>query len=620
MPDNLILLPAPRHLTRGEGTVTLPDHKLIVLDTADPSGLWFTATGLQQTLRQQAGLDWELTAGSAVPAKQVGLTLNLMPGGTTHPQGYQLTIGPRGISVIAGNPAGAFYAGQTLGQILRQAGAGLPVLQIKDWPDFSQRGVMLDISRDKVPTMETLFSLVDMLASWKINQLQLYTEHTFAYRRHPQVWAGASPLTGQEILALDAYCRERFVELVPNQNTFGHMRRWLIHDRYRSLAECPTGCDTAWGYFEEPFSLCPGDPGSLALVRSLMEELLPHFSSRQFNVGCDETVDLGQGRSREAVAERGRGRVYLDFLLKIYREVKARGYTMQFWGDIIMEHPELVAALPPDIVALEWGYEADHPFDKHGAQFAASGIPFYVCPGSSSWNSVAGRTDNTVANLRNAAENGLKYGATGYLITDWGDDGHWQPLPVSYLGFAYGAALAWAYQTNRDQEIDRLVSLYAFQDANRIMGRLAFDLGNAYRETELPLPNRSVLFQILQERPEKIAGYESLTKANLQKTLTYIDDVTASLPAAQITRSDATLIKQEFSWAARMLRHACRRGMWALEEARHGENSAQRRQLAGEAGELLAGHREIWPARNRPGGFKDSQARLEKMGRDYDLT
>ena len=149
-------------------------------------------------------------------------------------------------------------------------------------------------------------------------------------------------MTGEEILALDAYCRERYIELVPNQNSFGHMARWLTHPRYRPLAETQDGFDTPWGHDDYPLSLCPVDPGSMELVRSLFDELLPHFSSRQFNVGCDETIDLGQVRSKAAVEELGTGRVYLDFLLQIYREVKARGRTMQFWGDIIMAHPELV--------------------------------------------------------------------------------------------------------------------------------------------------------------------------------------------------------------------------------------------------------------------------------------
>ena len=117
-------------------------------------------------------------------------------------------------------------------QLFRQFPNGVPCLHIEDWPDFPTRGVMIDISRDKVPTMATLYALVDLLASMKINQLQLYTEHTFAYRNHPEAWAEASPMTGEEILALDAYCRARFIQLVPNQNSFGHMERWLKLPRY----------------------------------------------------------------------------------------------------------------------------------------------------------------------------------------------------------------------------------------------------------------------------------------------------------------------------------------------------------------------------------------------------
>jgi len=121
----------------------------------------------------------------------------------------------------------------------------LVCIDINDWPDFPNRGVLLDISRDKVPTMKTLYELVDLLSEWKINQFQLYTEHTFAYRNHGVVWDKAGPMTGEEILALDMYCRERFVELVPNQNSFAHMERWLKHKEYLHLAEredspCPT--------------------------------------------------------------------------------------------------------------------------------------------------------------------------------------------------------------------------------------------------------------------------------------------------------------------------------------------------------------------------------------------
>lgn len=78
------------------------------------------------------------------------------------------------------------------------------------------QGYQLDISRCKVPTMSTLFRMVDFLASLGYNQFQLYTEHTFAYSKHETVWREASPMTPDEIRALDSYCAERGIELVPN--------------------------------------------------------------------------------------------------------------------------------------------------------------------------------------------------------------------------------------------------------------------------------------------------------------------------------------------------------------------------------------------------------------------
>ena len=63
---------------------------------------------------------------------------------------------------------------------------------MEDWGAFPTRGLMLDISRDKVPTMESLRGMIDVLASLKFNHLQLYTEHTFAYTGHGAVWREAS--------------------------------------------------------------------------------------------------------------------------------------------------------------------------------------------------------------------------------------------------------------------------------------------------------------------------------------------------------------------------------------------------------------------------------------------
>ena len=79
-------------------------------------------------------------------------------------QGYTLEISPQGIALTGHDLAGAFYGVCTLNQLIRQFGATLPALGIADYPDYAARGIMLDVSRCKVPTLDTLFELVDLLA------------------------------------------------------------------------------------------------------------------------------------------------------------------------------------------------------------------------------------------------------------------------------------------------------------------------------------------------------------------------------------------------------------------------------------------------------------------------
>lgn len=616
--EEWILLPQPQRLSRLEGVHRFQAGRLIWLE-GDAGALLRTGQSIQESLAA-IGPPWELTAAQGRQPSLLGAIVQVDPHQIPPPEGYALTIGREQIRLVAHDPAGAFYGAMTLKQIARQAEGRreLPCCRIEDWPAFPHRGVMLDISRDKVPRMETLRMLVDQLAEWKINQLQLYTEHTFAYRNHREVWENASPMTGEQILELDAYCRERFMELVPNQNSFGHLTRWLVHPRYQHLAEAPNGCETVGGWQEDPFSLCPLEPGSLQLLAEWFGELLPHFSSRLFNVGCDETVDLGRGKSRAVCEERGVGRVYLDFLLQIHNLVQQHGRTMQFWGDIIMHHPELISELPGDLIALEWGYEADHPFAADGEKFARAGVPYYVCPGTSSWNTLAGRTDNAVGNLWNAAENGQAQGAIGYLITDWGDNGHWQPLPVSFLGYAYGAAVSWCPPANRNLDLPRALDRHAFQDAAGVMGRLAYDLGNAYQQPGVLLPNSSILNLLLLHPEQSLTQgrWAELTVEALERSQAYLEQTLSRLPEAHLARSDADQVADEFRLAGALLLHACRLGIARLQAGRGAVAQIPtgiRQELARELEALIAEYRRQWLVRNRPGGLEESAGRLEKL-------
>lgn len=520
-------------------------------------------------------------------------------------QGYRITIAPGRVDLIGHDEAGLFYARQTLVQLRRQYAIELPIGTIEDWPDFPVRGVMLDVSRDKVPTMATLFGIIDLLAELKINQLQLYTEHTFAYANHRDVWKDASPITAKEVRQIDKYCRARFIELVPNQNSFGHMERWLRHPRYEPLAEKPDGFTFPWGtHHAGGFSLNPLDPRSLAFVEGLYDELLPNFTSKLFNVGCDETFDLGLGKSKGECDRRGKERVYLEFLLKIHDAVTRRGRTMQFWGDIILHKPELIPELPKDLIALNWGYEYDHPFDTEAAAFAQAGVPFYVCPGTGSWLSISGRTDVALGNLRNAAEHGLKHGAIGYLNTDWGDYGHLQYLPISYLGLAAGAAYTWCYETNRDASIPDALDLHVLRDKAGVMGRLVHDFGNVYQGVRERLKMSSRLFWTLAGGEDRLRLFKDVTAEEYDDVEARLDAALAPLDRAQMDRPDAQLITDEIRNGAAMLRYACERGRRRLRENRLPDHNDSMMEA------IAAEHRRLWLARNRSGGLESSVSRL----------
>ena len=262
------------------------------------------------------------------------------------------------------------------------------------------------------------------------------------------------------------------------------------------------------------------------------------------------------------------------------------------WGDVILHHPDRIADLPPGVVALNWGYEADHPFDAEGAAFAAAGVPYYVCPGTSSWNSIAGRTDNCLANLANAAAAGLRHGAAGYLITDWGDNGHLQHQPVSDLGFMAGAAMSWCRQTNADLDWASSLDRFALPG----LGRAAYDLGNVYQAVGKPNANGSTLFRFLVPWRADAHPEGGLAAANL-------DAADAAIAAVSVTGGGQAA--DEFRHAATVLRHcvAVGRRRLGLPPAGPPDPSA-----------VVAEHRRLWLARNRPGGLDDSCRRLAGVG------
>jgi hypothetical protein len=611
-----ILLPTPRRVMIAAGMARVPET--------------VRANARAWSLRADRPCDPEHARG--------WLAIDRADTRTRHPDGYRLTIRPwtagasrwPAATIRAATTRGAANALRTLAQLCAQYPDAIPAMEIDDEPTFAVRGVMLDVSRTRIPTMESLRSAIDLFASLKINHLQLYTEHAFAYAGHEEVWRDASPITPDEARALDAHCRERGIELAANQNCFGHLSRWLRLPRYSPLAEIEG--DNPWRFLEHPrrgpFSLCPVLPASAEFVRDLLGQICPCFASPLVNIGCDETFDVGFGRSAAAVAQRGGGEagrvaLYVEFVNRVCGIAHALGKRPMFWADIALTRPECLRDLPQDLIGLAWGYEPDADFDRWCGVLRAAGLEAWVCPGTSSWRSITGRTAERRENIARAAEQGAAAGASGFLITDWGDAGHHQQWPVALAGIAHGAAAAWNAGAARHFDA-RATSLHAFGDRARGVGPWLDELGDADldlrrtcgvpRRAEPGVRNATAIFTDLHppaEAPENwnAGQHGRYVRAGVDAFERVADRINEL--ASRTPRIDDPLVRDEIAHTLSYARFAAEHGAsW-----RRGAppDRPERARLADQARALLAEHRRLWLLRSRPGGLEESSAPLRRV-------
>lgn len=489
-------------------------------------------------------------------------------------------------TVELGGEAALPHAWATLRAWRGSEPARTPAVHIEDAPAFPLRGFMLDVSRCKVPTRASLARWVRLLAAFRFNHLQLYTEHSFAYTHHPAVWRDASPLTPHDIAWLRDLCRHHGIELVPNQNTFGHFERWIRHPAYRRYAECPDGFTTPWGEHRSIGSVLKPDAASLRLVTGLLDELLPHFDAPLVNIGCDETFELGQGASRQRCDREGAGAVYAGFVKQIMDHVKQRHHKRPlFWGDILLRHPEQLRRLPSDALALEWGYEADHPFEADCRTFAHSGLDFVVCPGSSSWRSFAGRSHNMIVNIRRAAACAAQNRASGLLLTDWGDCGHLQLEEVTLPALAWFGLHAWNPDAARLEDAQRWCDTEAF-DGSPGDTAAWLEAGRVADALHWAPANSNALFHLFMHTPAHRDRIAAIPSPRLREARERLE---ALHPPA--TRRDA------WEQTLRNLKLSLDRE----HERREGRPPARALET-----EAMEGHARLWRQRNREGGLAES--------------
>ncbi|HEV2617879.1 MAG TPA: family 20 glycosylhydrolase [Candidatus Acidoferrales bacterium] len=376
-------------------------------------------------------------------------------------QGYAISADKRRILVGGASAEGAFNGVQTLRQLLRPAnvssvaektgssarfentatGLGMtsekkvgelecPAVAIRDWPAMKWRGVSIDISRGPIPTLKFMENQIRVLAGFKVNMYALYMEDVFTVPGN-EIFAPPDALTSDEMSELVSYAQKYYVTVVPELETYGHLHNVLRYDVYSQLAEVPHGS-----------VLTPTQPGSYDLLEKMIAAMAPIFKGPFFHIGADETFELGQGQTKELIAQKGLGQVYLEHIAKLDAMLKPYHKQTMFWADIAEKFPQLLPTLPKDIIAVVWTYGNKDSYDARLQPFRDAGLPLFVSPGISNWRHVYPDFNGAYLNIRNLTRDGQKFGALGMLNTDWKDWG--EALGgMDWPGFVFGAACAW---------------------------------------------------------------------------------------------------------------------------------------------------------------------------------
>jgi len=327
------------------------------------------------------------------------------------------------------------------------------------------RGFYHDVTRGKVPKTETLKRLIDDLAYYKMNSLQLYVEHTFAFKELGNLPNELGCLTAEEILELDDYCFENFIEFIPSIATFGHLYELLERKEYRHLQclENYTENKIFWRQRMKHHTIDPTNPESIEVIKSMIDQYIPLFRTDKFNICCDETFDLANGKLKDFDT----GKLYVEFVVKIIDHLKQKGKKVMMWGDILLQHPETVKLLPEDTTFLNWDYSAQ-PDESHFKTFSDLGCIQYVCPGTSTWSRFCESIIIGRESIINTLDFGYKYGATGMINTNWGDYANPCTIELAMYGTVLGAAKAWNKNTKADSEFDKSICSLVYKNDNAV--------------------------------------------------------------------------------------------------------------------------------------------------------
>ncbi len=447
------IIPTPQELVQKEGCFCITPETVIVADSFEKP---FAILRLKEHIKKKCVTDCRIL-GKRIENAIYFKTKSL----AGDEQAYEMDVTEAGITISAEGYSGMYYGAVTLCQLIDEYGIHIPCCHIRDFCNVKARGILFDVTRGRVPKLETLKNWVQTMSYYKLNQLYLYTEHTFEYHNISEGWRGSSALSAEDILELQEYAEKYYVELVPNFASFGHLYQILHSKSYSHLAELTdVKNDYSWIDRQLHHVVDVSNPESRELIHSMLDETVPLFRSRHFNLGCDETFDLGMGRSKALYETLGKPRMYAEFVSEVCRYVAGKGKKPMIFGDILEAHPDVFKEYFDDVSIVWWNYDT-RGVEESIKRFQNIGCEMYACGGTSGWNRFINDYNLAEKNIRLICSQCKQYGLAGFINTDWGDMGSANFPELSEAMFVYGAQYSW----NADSEdVEDIISEKVYGD------------------------------------------------------------------------------------------------------------------------------------------------------------
>jgi hexosaminidase len=479
----LKILPGPKEVRLAEGRLLIKSSTIILISNNEDR---LAAETLQKEIHDRTGIKVSIESATTAPKtpghislgrltdrglrsylESQGVKVDDLDSDNLRKQGYVIRATDLGVIVAAPTAQGLFYGVQTFRQLLRPESSGsktlaIPALIIRDWPSMEWRGVSDDISRGPIPTLDYLKTQIRTLAEYKINLLGFNMENVFDFQSQALVAPKEAKLTPAEIKELVEYAARYYITILPEQQAFGHLHQFLKYEIYSDLAETPHG-----------HVLTPTNPKTYDFIRQVYGEVVPLFPGPFFHIGADETFELGQGRTKDLVAQQGLGRVYLEHLQKVFEIMRPFHKQLMFWGDIAVKYPELLTILPKDMIAVPWEYNPKPNYEDIITPYTNAGLRVIVSPGAGNWGVIWPDLDSAFTNIKNFVRDGQKHQALGVLNTTWNDDGE-SLVDMDWPALVFGAAAGWQ---PGESSVDDFKSSYdwAFYRNNEGDGRTFVD-------------------------------------------------------------------------------------------------------------------------------------------------